>query len=101
MSKFSFDPMTCIGCGSCVQACPKGLLRMENDRPVMPEALAARCNNCGQCVAYCPTKASMQAFNADVVLEDALPMNGVDPQQTLAFFVLYVFICVLLRCLGF
>ncbi len=85
MSKFSYDDLLCISCGGCVDACPKGLLRMQDGRPVMPEELSNRCNNCGQCVAYCPTKASMQAFNADVTLADALPMNTCETQQTLQF----------------
>lgn len=40
----------CTGCGSCMQACPNGAVRMEDGRAVTDHSL---CTGCGECVDYC------------------------------------------------
>ena len=69
MSNFSFDEDRCSGCGTCVFVCPKGLLALEEGRPVMNEEKAHLCNACGQCVAYCPELASSQKLDEGKTLE--------------------------------
>jgi len=49
----------CINCGSCIRACPGGLIRKE-DFPVPVENSWDLCINCGHCVAICPTGAMVQ-----------------------------------------
>jgi len=42
----------CIGCGICIEVCPKGVFVMSENKAVVmfPE----RCNGCGLCVENCP-----------------------------------------------
>ncbi len=49
------DESKCTGCGSCVKACPFGVLEIINGKAkiVHPE----RCRGCGLCVQACPNKA--------------------------------------------
>lgn len=44
----------CIGCQSCVEACPENALKLTPDGIVCDENL---CKLCGKCVEVCPTKA--------------------------------------------
>lgn len=44
----------CIGCGTCVEACPKQALRLTPDGIVTDTDL---CDLCGICAEVCPTKA--------------------------------------------
>lgn len=85
MPSFKFNPARCIHCGICTQVCGKGLIRMVNGSPVLPEELATRCNNCGQCVAFCPQKASIQSFSEGVALEDSLPFDAAMSETHLRF----------------
>ncbi len=41
----------CLGLGTCVNACPFGALRIENDRAVVSEDI---CTGCGKCASVCP-----------------------------------------------
>lgn len=45
---------TCIGCGACVDACPFGALRMEDEVAVVDPD---QCTLCGACVSACPVDA--------------------------------------------
>lgn len=47
----------CVKCGICVEKCPYGVLRLENEKLVVVDAL---CKGCGTCVASCPTGAMDQ-----------------------------------------
>ena len=51
------DPLSCIGSGSCVQACPeKQILRVVNRRAELVNPLA--CVGHGACAAACPAGSS-------------------------------------------
>lgn len=53
------DENTCIGCGSCVRACPGGLITKDQFPAPIPDSWDL-CIDCGHCVAICPTGAMHQ-----------------------------------------
>jgi MinD superfamily P-loop ATPase len=48
---FCIDEIRCTGCGQCLDACPRGAVRISAGRPAIDEGL---CNGCGACVDICP-----------------------------------------------
>lgn len=45
---------SCIGCGSCVESCNFGAIKLlDNKITILPEV----CTLCGECISCCPTKA--------------------------------------------
>lgn len=44
----------CTGCGSCVEVCPHGAIKMENGHAVQDRCL---CTSCGTCARVCHSKA--------------------------------------------
>jgi heterodisulfide reductase subunit A len=47
------DQSACVKCGICVDKCPYGALRLNEQL----EVIEALCKGCGTCVAACPTGA--------------------------------------------
>ena len=43
----------CVGCGTCVQDCPLGAIRLKKKKAVIDD----RCSQCGACMRVCPEEA--------------------------------------------
>ena len=60
MAKLTFKTDTCKGCGLCVDVCPKGLLKLSeqkiNKKGHHPAELTdeAACIGCASCAVMCP-----------------------------------------------
>ena len=53
------NPRLCSACGICVEICPYGARRLDEEGR-QAEVLEALCQGCGACVAACPNGASYQ-----------------------------------------
>ena len=48
----------CTGCGSCIKACPKDAIHMEEqDGSIIAVTDRCKCVNCGECAKVCPSDA--------------------------------------------
>ena len=52
VKKFAADN-SCVGCGTCVQICPRSNIRLIDNKP----SFGTDCIGCLSCVQYCPTAA--------------------------------------------
>ncbi|MCD7985009.1 MAG: glycyl-radical enzyme activating protein [Desulfovibrio sp.] len=49
-----YSSRICVGCGSCVSACPKGLIAVRDGSLTIERS---QCDGCGLCAAACPSTA--------------------------------------------
>lgn len=60
MAKLTFETDLCKGCGLCVDACPKGILKIYREKINLkghsPATVTdeAQCIGCGFCATMCP-----------------------------------------------
>ncbi len=52
---YVIDQTYCVGCRTCVQACPFGAIENKPDT-LSCVIIAERCKNCGICSKVCPTQ---------------------------------------------
>lgn len=74
---------SCVKCGVCAEACPIGIIRMDQSGPKMLNAGA--CVRCGHCVAICPHAA---LDHAAVPLSNQVALDNfpvLDPQVAARF----------------
>ena len=59
----------CCGCTACVSACPKGCIRLEEDKEgfLYPLVEKSVCINCNRCESVCPIKKSTNEIATDGV----------------------------------
>lgn len=60
MAKVTFDTALCKGCGLCVNACPKGIVKLSDSkinpkgyRPAGVDEME-KCTGCASCAMMCP-----------------------------------------------
>jgi electron transfer flavoprotein alpha subunit len=63
----------CIACGNCVEACPFGVLRLEDDNLIIGEG----CNLCGACVEVCEVEALALPETEAPAPRPGVPPDGV------------------------
>ncbi len=59
------DLEKCTGCGSCVEFCPTGAVKLEDGKVIVVNAEA--CSYCAECEAVCPTGAIRCPFEIVLV----------------------------------
>jgi len=69
------DPARCIGCGSCIEHCRVGVLRVNSDTGG-PERMCTLCGGDPQCVKHCPYGALSY-----VTVDTSRPYYGMTPDD--------------------
>jgi len=64
----------CIGCGACVEACPFGSLRLDEENIAVVDET---CTACGACISECPVEALSLPEVKKVEVEDISAYQGV------------------------
>ena len=65
MKKLAFvDQKTCVACGVCMKACPKGAVSI--DRGCYAAVGEAKCVGCGLCAKACPAGCIMITERSEV-----------------------------------
>ena len=74
VKKFSAND-DCIGCGTCVQICPRGNIQLNGKKP----SFGISCIGCLSCVQYCPK----QAINIGKITEkrERFPNPNIKPEE--------------------
>ena len=71
---FTVDEKECIGCGTCVDACPNEAISMADDKAWID---GSKCVDCGRCAEVCP----QEAIHPDAASQqDSLLPRGNVPQ---------------------
>jgi ferredoxin len=65
-SLLTVDRLLCTGCAVCVNACPTGALRLDEEESV-PIFVSALCNQCLACLEACSTGAIQRAESSELV----------------------------------
>ena len=68
------DVQRCTGCATCVQVCPVGAIRLENDKAHLDDGI---CTGCGACVDACPEGAMQHVIEGEIVPVRATPVPAV------------------------
>lgn len=72
VSTIEADPASCIGCGRCLEVCPRKVMELRAKKIAVRDRDA--CIECGACAMNCPVKALK--VNAGVGCAEAI-FNGV------------------------
>ncbi len=67
-----YNPARCIGCGTCIQACPSHALSLTMNGIVTDHT---RCDLCGKCIGVCPTRA-MEMSGRELTVEEIMASIG-------------------------
>lgn len=63
------DPKQCTGCGACINACPKGIISLQEDADgfCYPYVIKEECIHCDLCERVCPFKCETlkKSYNRD------------------------------------
>jgi uncharacterized Fe-S center protein len=59
----------CIGCGACIEVCPKKAIKMVNNKAVVNKAL---CIGCANCIGACQTFAMFADLGASGMVQDKM-----------------------------
>lgn len=78
------DLAACSDCGKCVDACPTGIITMQNRLPALDFSVG-ECTFCGKCAQICPepvfSKGVVERFDHIVTIgDDCLSLRQVDCQ---------------------
>ena len=91
MPLFTVEPQKCVRCGTCVAACPSGLLdKKEKDScPTPIEQAEQFCIHCGHCVSICPKGAlsliDMKPEDCPTIIKELCKLSPEHVEQFLRF----------------
>ncbi|RLC66041.1 MAG: electron transfer flavoprotein subunit alpha, partial [Chloroflexi bacterium] len=74
MALLEINREECIGCGACVEACPFGSLRLDEENIAVVDET---CTACGACISECPVEALSLPEVKKVEVEDISAYQGV------------------------
>jgi len=57
MAKISIDLKLCTKCGTCVQNCPAGVFKQDDENSIPHVEDEENCILCGECIDNCPANA--------------------------------------------
>ena len=74
--KIEVDPDLCFGCGGCANACPAGVILIQDIGQFTRrlEFQWARCTYCGRCAEVCPEGAIVMSQQYETATDSALDM---------------------------